>query len=95
MSPVIVLNPTTDTIKESETSLAPRLSTLNGKVLGIVNNGKRNSDVFLQFLANQIKEAYQLKEILWINKLNVSLPMTDHDLEQLKSAHAVIAGVGD
>jgi hypothetical protein len=94
MESILVLNPTTETIK-GETSMAPRLTTLDGKILGIVNNSKRNSDVFLEFLVNRIKETYQLKDVLWINKRNPSLPMTDHVLEQLKLTHAVITGVGD
>lgn len=94
MESIVVLNPTTEALK-GETTMAQRLTTLEGKVLGVVNNSKRNSDVFLQFLVKRIKESFQLKEIIWINKSNPSLPMTDHALEQLKLTHAVIAGVGD
>lgn len=94
MESIIVLNPTTESNK-SETSLAPRLSTLEGKVLGVVNNSKRNSDVFIKHLVNKIKDSYNLKDVIWINKRNPSLPMDDNVLQQLKLTHAVIAGVGD
>jgi hypothetical protein len=95
MGSIFVLDPTSGTI-EGENNLAPRLSTLEGKVLAVVNNGKRNSDVLLKQIATQIKEKYRLKDVLWIEKKNASLPMTDSDLEKLKtSAHAVISGVGD
>lgn len=91
---LVVLNPTTES-KKNEVSLASRLSTLDGKVLGVVNNRKRNSDVFLNHLVKQLKQKYDIKDVLWIDKDHESLPMSDHMLEKLKSSQAVIAGVGD
>ncbi|MBP1930892.1 hypothetical protein J2Z37_000889 [Ammoniphilus resinae] len=92
--PFIVLNPAQESIVSSEKA-ANRLTTLDDKVLAVVNNGKRNSDVILQTLLAQIKQRYNLKDVIWIDKKNPSLPVTDVMLEQLQSSHAVIAGVGD
>lgn len=94
MGTMTVLNPTTET-KQSESIMAPRLSTLDGKILGIINNGKRNSDVFLTFLINKLKDRYQLKDVMWFDKSSGSTTVSQSVLEQLKEANAVIAGVGD
>lgn len=92
----IVLDPTQGPAAgDTEGSMAQRLSTLDDKVLGIVNNGKGNSDVFLHNIADLAKQKYNIKDIIWINKTNVSLPVTDAMLEQLKTANAVISGIGD
>lgn len=80
---------------DNKGSLAPRLSTLDGQILAVVNNGKMNSDVFLHSLVDLVKQQYNLKDIIWIDKTNVSLPVTDEMLEKLKGSNAVISGIGD
>lgn len=89
----IVLDPTEGPV-ESENSLAPRLSEVNGKRIAFINNGKRNSDVFLSALAEEFRERYRA-EVVWFDKKNPSLPFPEAMLDQLKSCHAVVAGVGD
>lgn len=92
---IIVLNPVSGSTG-GEAKRAPRLETLDGKVLGLVNNSKRNSDVFLHLISKRIESIYSLKDVIWIDKLNGSLPMPDELLKRLKmSCHAVITGVGD
>ncbi|MER5787380.1 hypothetical protein [Streptomyces sp. NPDC001980] len=53
-----VVNPTADKLDSAETSLAPRLDTLNGKVLGLLSNSKPNAEIALQAVAEKIKETY-------------------------------------
>lgn len=89
-----VLDPT-EGATEVQTEMAPRLESLSGKVLGIVNNSKWHSDLFLRALQEAIQEKVQLQDVVWIEKGNASLPMTDAMLEQLKACHAVVSGVGD
>lgn len=90
----VVLDPTEGSAA-SDSVAAARLSTLDGKVLAVVNNGKRNSDVLLAGLLEQVKQQYNLKDVLWVDKTNASLPIPDETLQRLRSADAVIAGVGD
>ncbi|GAX90642.1 hypothetical protein [Effusibacillus lacus] len=80
---------------ESGSSMAERLESLENKVIAVINNGKRNSDVFLKWLCEQIQSRYPVKQIVWIDKSNPSLPLQNEVLWQLRSCHAVIAGVGD
>jgi hypothetical protein len=92
----IVLDPTEGAVlSESGGRMAERLSTLDGKVLGVVNNGKLNSDVFLRSILKLVQKKYALKDVIWIDKTNPSLPVTDAMLEQLKASQAVISGMGD
>ena len=44
--------------------LAPRLDTLNGKTIGIFNNGKLNSAKLLECVADELHERYELKGIV-------------------------------
>lgn len=90
---VIVLDPTEGPV-ETENVLAPRLSDVKGRKIAFINNGKRNSDVFLSALAEEFRENH-LAEVVWFDKKNPSLPFPDAMLDQLKSCHAVVAGVGD
>lgn len=92
--PFIVLNPAQESTVAEE-KMADRLTSLDHRVLGVINNGKRNSDIFLQHLLGLIQQRHDLKDVIWIDKKNASLPMTNVTLEQLQSCHAVIAGVGD
>lgn len=94
----IVLDPTAGSTADSGDGggrLAPRLPTLENKTLAVVNNGKRNSDVFLRYLLEGIQRRYNLKDVIWIDKDNPSRPMPDETLQRLKSGHAAVAGVGD
>lgn len=58
-----VLNPTADKLGATHTPLAPRLDTLEGKVLGLLSNSKPNAEVALYAAANKIKERYPSLEI--------------------------------
>lgn len=58
-----VVDPTADKIGSAATSLAPRLDTLDGKVLGLLSNSKPNAEVALKAVAEEIKETYPSMEI--------------------------------
>lgn len=55
---VEVVNPTADKLENAGTPLAPRLDTLNGKVLGLLSNSKPNAEIALRAVAEKIKETY-------------------------------------
>ncbi|MEV1025180.1 hypothetical protein [Streptomyces sp. NPDC050264] len=58
-----VVDPTPEKMQATVTSLAPRLTTLNGKVLGLLSNSKPNADNALRAVAEKIKETYPEMEI--------------------------------
>ncbi|MGW2824294.1 UGSC family (seleno)protein [Streptomyces sp. NPDC001443] len=55
---VEVVNPTANKLDSAATPLAPRLDTLNGKVLGLLSNSKPNAEIALRAVAEKIKETY-------------------------------------
>ncbi|MBP2367711.1 UGSC family (seleno)protein [Pseudonocardia parietis] len=58
-----VVDPTADKSSSTGTALAPRLTTLNGKVLGLLSNSKPNADVALNAAAQKIRETFPEMEI--------------------------------
>lgn len=58
-----VLDPTADAIGTAATPLAPRLDTLDGKVLGLLSNSKPNAENALRALAEKIQEKFPTMEI--------------------------------
>lgn len=73
----IVLDPTQGPIEtEHDQIMAKRHTTLDGKILSVINNGKTNSDVFLRNIIGLVKQKYNLKDVIWIDKTNASLPVT-------------------
>lgn len=90
----VVLNPTEGPIGV-EIPLVTRLHSFDGIKLGILNNGKRNSDVFLKGLLQGIKEKYKIQDVIWIDKVNGSKPIEDETIHRLKECRAIITGVGD
>lgn len=58
-----VVDPSADKIGAIATPLAPRLDTLDGKVLGLLSNSKPNAEVALQAVAAEIKKLYPTLDV--------------------------------
>ncbi|MET7335426.1 hypothetical protein [Nonomuraea sp. NPDC005650] len=58
-----VVDPTADKIGTTATPLAPRLDTLDGKVLGLLSNSKPNAEIALQATAAKIKQRFPDVEV--------------------------------
>lgn len=58
-----VVDPTADKTSSTVTALAPRLETLNGKILGLLSNSKPNADIALRAAAAKIRETFPDLEI--------------------------------
>ena len=75
---------------------AERLSTLDGAVLGLVNNGKTHGREILERVAQQISAKYKIEDIILVTKPDSSFPAGPEDIEMLASgATAIIAAIGD
>jgi hypothetical protein len=94
MMPIIVLNPTA----ESETQpnqLAPRLSSLQGRKLGVLDNRKANADRLFDLVETILRERYAAEVVVRCQKPDFSRPAPDAMLQELRECEAVITGVGD
>jgi hypothetical protein len=91
----VVFNPTSGPTAK-EMLMAKRPDTLKYGVLGIINNGKTNSDTVLTQIANRLQDQYNLKEIVYLKKYSFSHPIREAEAEKLaKQCDFVIAGIGD
>jgi hypothetical protein len=72
-----------DERKQEPAILAPRLATLDGKVIGLLSNNKPHSEELLRRIADIIGERYSIKGIVTHNKGGHQWPARREDLEKL------------
>ena len=78
--------------------VSPRIGDLNGKVIGIVDNGKPNFDIYVGRMEELLRQKYSLAEVIHVKKghLGSSNPVPPDRVDDLaKRCHAVISGIGD
>ena len=76
--------------------LAPRLDSLDGKVMGLLNITKNGSDIFLDRIAELMRERFDLAEVIHIKKPTFSRPApTELLVELAEQADFVIEGLAD
>lgn len=92
---IYVLDPTDEQGTTVGFALAPRPETLDGKVLGVINNGKRNAKLILGYLVELLKEEYAISEVKWVKKPSVSHPISPNLAKELQTCHLILSGVGD
>lgn len=92
---LVVYNPTSGPIPE-KTVMAQRVDTLQDGVLGVIDNGKRNSDKVLNQILLDLKSLYRLKDVVSVKKENASHGVSDDMAQMLaRECDFVIAGIGD
>ena len=75
--------------------LVPGLDTLEGKVIGIIDNGQSNSTAMFQELAKLIQQKYATKEVIFKTKPSHMQGAPKPIMEELLSrCDAVITGLG-
>lgn len=92
---LIVFNPTSGpSLKELR--MAKREKALEESVIGLVDNGKKNSDTVIQYLTELLKQKYNLKAVIHHKKVSFSHGLTDAEAIILaKKCDFIISGVGD
>jgi hypothetical protein len=92
---LIVFNPTSGpSLKELR--MAKRSKPLEGGVIGLVDNGKKNSDIVLQYVSKHLREKYNLKDVIHFKKHSFSHGLTDSEASMLaKKCDFIISGIGD
>ncbi|HUZ78263.1 MAG TPA: hypothetical protein VMV93_11855 [Chloroflexota bacterium] len=91
----MILDPTGHRATE-QAQLAPRGHELKGATIGLLNSTKRNSDILLQALGEELVQHYGVKEVMEVTKPTFSLPVPPDQVDQMvQRCHFIIAGVGD
>ena len=90
-----LLDPTVEAIPD-HTILAPRPEDLNGKVVGLLSNSKRNADKLLHNIYALLQDTYEFKDLVFVDKGDASRPASKEIMDQLlEKCDVVITATGD
>jgi hypothetical protein len=92
--PIIVLDPTTQS-EAAAPRYAPKLPSLAGRRIGILDNRKANADRLLDEVQSILCARYGVIGCVRSQKLHFSRPAPPELLAELRSCDAVITGIGD
>ena len=91
----LLVNPTTQAIVAPFNG-APRLPSLAGTRLGIIDDSKKNADVLLEELVDLLRTRYEIADVKWHRKPSASKPADPAAIRELvESCDSVIVAVGD
>jgi hypothetical protein len=91
---ITVLNPTAESDTET-LRLARPVESLDGALVGILDNSKVNADRILQLVEQILREQYGVRELIWRRKHDFSRPAPAQMLAELSACDAIITGIGD
>jgi hypothetical protein len=76
--------------------LAPRKGSLQGATVGLLNSTKRNSDILLAAIGEELVKHYGAREVIERSKPTFSLPVPAALADELVDrCDVIITGVGD
>ena len=89
-----VLDPRVDPEGEPLT-MAPALASLEGAVLGLIDNAKIGTERFYDFLGEILTSRYGVRELIRRRKPDASRPVPKEMLAEMSGADAVVSAMGD
>jgi hypothetical protein len=90
-----LLHPAAEEVAQIQ-HLAPRLEALQGATVALVDNCKRNADVYLQELGRLLQEQYGVARLVRYRKDSQSLPTPPEVMDRLAAqCDAIIHAVAD
>ena len=91
----VLLHPAAEDVAETH-GIANRLSGLEGLKIGLIDNRKKNSDVFLEELGRVLQEQYGAAEVMTYRKISQSMPTPPPVLDEMAAeCDAIIHAVAD
>jgi hypothetical protein len=92
---ITVYNPTSGpSLKQLH--MANRDKSLEGSVVALIDNGKRNSDTVLNYIGRRLKEKYGVKKVVLHKKASFSHSIDEGEAESLsRNCDFIISGIGD
>ena len=88
------MNPTSQS-EAATPRLAPPLPSLEGRLIGLLDNGKANSDRLLGRIEAILRERYGVREFIRRRKPDFSRPAPPALLAELSACDAIITATGD
>lgn len=92
---LIVFDPTSGpSVKESR--MAKRGKSLDDSIIGLIDNGKANSDVVLELIIQKLKKTYKIKDSIIHRKGSFSHAIKESEARVLaEKCDFIISGIGD
>jgi hypothetical protein len=75
--------------------LAPPLASLNGALVGMIDNAKIGTERFFDFIEEILRKDYGVREVIRRRKPDSSRPVPPQMLAELSGADAMLAAIGD
>ena len=91
---VRVLDPTHE-LKAAGVQPAARPSSLKGKTVGFISNGKEGTKGYFTKLDRMLRDDLGVADVIWRTKSNYSAPADAHIVDEARQWHAAVTGVGD
>ncbi len=92
---ITVVDPAAEDVSE-RFALAPRLASLRGARLALIDNSKHNADRFLDTLASALVRDHGVARIERYRKASASVPTPSETLRRLlEASDAAVHGVAD
>ena len=89
-----VLDPTAEDAVSTTTGPA-RLTSLTGRTIGLLDNGKLRVRELLDHLEDMLRSQYGVARVLRFKKPDASRPAPPEVISEMKRCEAIISAVGD
>jgi len=89
-----VLDPTAEEAMHTATSPA-RLTTLSGRTIGLLDNGKIRVRELLDHVEAMLRSQYGVAQVLRVKKPDASRPAPPEVIADMQRCEAIISAVGD
>lgn len=91
-----LLDPTGEADRPVDTSLSPRLASLRGLTVGLLENTKTNASVVLSEVGRELERAHGVSASVMFTKSYFGTPVEESQIQKiLRSCDFVVAGIGD
>jgi hypothetical protein len=77
------------------TRIAPPLATLDGALIGLLDNAKIGTARFYDHLEAILTSRFRVREVIRRRKPDASRPVPPEMLGELSAADAIVSGIGD
>jgi hypothetical protein len=89
-----VLDPTNEAVPPlGKPALRP--TSLAGKTVGVISNGKEGTRGFFAHLDRMLRDEFGVADVIVRVKSNYSAPADADIVDEIKRWHAVVTGIGD
>ena len=92
--PTVIVNPMNES-QQANVSAAPRLKTLAGKTIGLLDISKPGGSIFLDRIERLLKERYGVARVVRAAKPTFTKRAPGEVIEKLRGVDAVIEALAD